>query len=62
MQIGDTAKMEQCHLTTVKGMEMQYLALDQKYTAAVRSLQECLGFPSDVDLANAINCSVVGNC
>ena len=61
-KFGDTAKKEQCHFTTVKGMEMQYSALDRKRAAVVRSLQECLGFPSNVDLANAINYNIVGNC
>ena len=55
MQIGDSAKTEQCHFTTVKGIEMQYSALDWKRAVAVRSLQECLGYPSDVDLANVMN-------
>ena len=33
IQIRDSAKMEQCHFTTVKEIEMQYSVLDQKRTA-----------------------------
>ena len=63
MQIRDGAKMAECHaLTTVKETEMQYSALDRKCAEAVRSLKERLGFPSDIDLANAIDYNIVGNC
>ena len=63
IQIGDCTDMEECHaLTTVKENGMQYSALDQKRAEAVQSLQEQLGFPSDTDLANAIDYNVIQNC
>lgn len=48
--------------STVKGMEIKYSELDQKRVEAVRNLQEWLGFPSDVHLANAIEYNVLGMC
>ena len=43
-------------------MEMQYSALDQKRTIAVQSLQECLGFHSNINLENAIDWNIPGTC
>ena len=55
--------MEECHaLTAVKENRIHYLALDRKWAEAVQSLQERLGFPSDTDLANGIDYSVIENC
>ena len=63
MQVGDGTDMAECHaLTTIKETEIQYSALDQKRAEAVRSLQERLGFPSDINLANTTNYNIVGNC
>ena len=45
---------EQCFSTTVKGIEMNYLVLDQKKAEAVRELQEKLGFSNNIDFVNAI--------
>ena len=55
LHIGDTAEHKHCYLSTVEGTKMQYSALDQKRATAVQSLQERMGFPSDINLANAID-------
>ena len=57
---GREEEEQQCFSTTVKGMEIQYLDLDHKLTIGVWSLQEQLDFPSDIDLANAIDYNILG--
>ena len=58
--IGETTENEHYYFTTVKGMEMLYSALDQKRTIVVLCLQESLGFPIDIDLANDIDYNILG--
>ena len=49
-----------CFFATVKGMKAMISKLDYKRTEAIRELQERLGYPSDVDLARAIEYNVLG--
>ena len=53
---------EDCFFSTVKGRKAMFSKLDCKRAAAVRELQERLGFPSDVILAKAIEYNVLGTC
>jgi hypothetical protein len=46
---------------TVKGESIHFSAIDCRRAAKVRELQEILGCPSDVDLANAVEHNVIGN-
>ena len=51
-----------CFFATVKGMKAMFSELDCKRAEAVRELQERLGYPSDVDLARAIEYNVLSTC
>ena len=62
MYIGETADTEHCYFTTVKEMEIQYLALNRKCAVRVWCIQERQGFSSDIGLANAINYNIFGTC
>jgi len=46
---------------TVKGESIHFSAIDCRRAAKVWELQEILGCPSDVDLANAVEHNVIGN-
>ena len=46
---------------TVKENKSKYSDLDYKRAVKIRELQESLGFPSDKDLAHAIEYNVLGN-
>jgi hypothetical protein len=46
---------------TVKGESAHFSAIDCRRAVKVRELQEVLGCPSDIDLANAVEQNVVGN-
>jgi hypothetical protein len=46
---------------TVKGESSHFSAIDCRRAAKIRDLQEALAFPSDVDLANAVEHNVIGN-
>ena len=43
-------------------MKKQYSDADYNRAKGVRKLQERLGFPSDADLANALEYNVLGPC
>ena len=46
---------------TVKGESAHFSAIDCRRAAKIRDLQEVLAFPSDADLANAVEHNVIGN-
>jgi hypothetical protein len=46
---------------TVKGESAHFSAIDCRRAAKIRELQEALAFPSDADLANAVEHNVIGN-
>jgi hypothetical protein len=46
---------------TIKGESAHFSAIDCRRAAKIRDLQEILGCPSDVDLANAVEHNVIGN-
>ena len=54
---GDDPKL---FLTTVEGEKSKFSALDCTRATRVRHLQNCLGFPSDADLAKALEYGVIG--
>ena len=61
--LGDGRPEEMCYaFSTVDGKKALFSQLDCKRAEAVRNLQERLGYPSDVDLANAIEYNVLGTC
>ena len=62
MELHDEEEKETCFFATIKGKMAMFLELDQKQAKAVRELQERLGFPSDIDLAKAIDYNTLGTC
>ena len=53
---------DKCYLSTVKDRKALFTEADCKRAEAVRNLQSRLGFPSDVDLTNAMEYNVLGPC
>ena len=63
VHLGQGNPTNKCYLfSTVQGQKSLFSDLDCKRAEAVRALQERLGFPSDVDFANAIEYNVLGTC
>ena len=62
MELYDEEEKETCLFATIKGKMAMFSELDQKRAKAVRELQERLGFPSNIDLAKAIEYNTLGTC
>ena len=63
VHLGQGNPTNKCYMfSTVQGQKSLFSDLDCKRAGAVRDLQERLGFPSDVDFANAIEYNVLGTC
>ena len=59
MYTGKKNYKQQWFFIIMKGMEMKSSIVDQKQLLAIWALQECLRFPNDVDLADAIECNML---